>query len=224
MWKQYHCRSGCAIIFGRTAWLAHIIVEKNHRNRGIGYFIVNELVNTLKKMQVKSVSLIATELGEPVYLKVGFRFIMDYLYFKREKVWRETSISDNIIPFDKRYQNDLINMDSEISGGKRENLIRMFLNSSKLFVENGRLTGFYLPGLGEGQIFALTETAGTGLMTLKYLTVEKAVLPAENRAGIDFLIHQGFVLSETKGKRMVLGENVPWKPEGYYSRAGGNFG
>ena len=54
--------------------------------------------------------------------------------------------------------------------------------------------------------------------------MDKAVIPAENKAGIEFLKQNGFVESQTKGTRMILGNEVPWFPKKIYSRIGGNFG
>ncbi len=36
---------GTLIVFDSTAWLAHIIVDKNHRNNGIGFQITEKLIN-----------------------------------------------------------------------------------------------------------------------------------------------------------------------------------
>jgi GNAT superfamily N-acetyltransferase len=75
---------GNSILFDKTAWLAHIIVNSDHRNRGIGYKIVDSLIEDIKTRGIETSLLIATELGEPVYIKAGFHKISDYRYFKRE--------------------------------------------------------------------------------------------------------------------------------------------
>ncbi|MCK5463227.1 MAG: hypothetical protein KAI95_09430 [Bacteroidales bacterium] len=61
-------------------------------------------------------------------------------------------------------------------------------------------------------------------MKIKYSKVDKAVLPGENHPGTNFLRQNGFTLSDTKGTRMILGQEIDWKPEHIYSRIGGNFG
>ena len=88
---------GASIIFERTGWLTHIIVEKNYRNRGIGLKITEKLMQDLKSNSVDIFLLIATELGLPVYLKAGFRSLSAYRYFRREKPWKELRISPRII-------------------------------------------------------------------------------------------------------------------------------
>ena len=61
------------------------------------------------------------------------------------------------------------------------------------------------------------------LMKLKYAAIEKAVLPVENKAGITFLLENGFAES-SRALRMLSGEDILWKPANIFSRIGGNFG
>ena len=71
---------GNSIIFKNTAWLAHIIVGTDYRNRGVGFQIVDRLLTELRDKSIDSVLLIATEPGEPVYKKAGFRLISDCIF------------------------------------------------------------------------------------------------------------------------------------------------
>jgi hypothetical protein len=86
------------------------------------------------------------------------------------------------------------------------------------------LVRYYLPNLGEGAIYADSAEAGIELMKLKYSTVDKAVIPAENNIGVEFLQQNGFIKTDSIGKRMILGKDIDWKPECFYSRIGGNYG
>jgi len=216
---------GTSIMFENTGWLAHIIVHKDYRNKGIGYKIVENLLNHLLIKSISSVLLIATELGEPVYKKAGFRVISDYIFLKSDQPWRENSTSKKIMPFRVNYYADITKLDKRISGENRESLIEKHLDNSLMYLDNEGLSGFYLPNLGEGLIIADNSLAGIELMKAKYSEkADKAVIPSENQIGLDFLKKNGFVLSETKGKRMIRGEDINWKPECFFSRIGGNYG
>jgi len=215
---------GSSMVFKNTAWLAHIIVGDGYRNRGIGTRLVDRLLSDLKRMPIHSILLIATELGEPLYKKSGFRFITDYIYLNRKESWNETPFSAHVVPFTKEYYGDVISLDRRVSGEDREALISMFLERGLIYSERHKLTGFYLPDLGEGLIFADNPKAGTELMKIKYSGVDKAVLPSGNPDAIDFLKRNGFSESDTTGKRMLLGREVDWKPGCFYGRTGGNFG
>lgn len=215
---------GSAIVFKKTAWIAHVIVDKNYRNRGVGYHIVDYLISQINNHHIETILLIATKLGEPVYKKAGFRPVSHYVYLKREKDWRDKELSKHIQPYQSPYYQQIIALDALISGESREPLMQKHLDDCLVYLENQELKGFYLPTLGEGAIYATHPDIGVCFMELKYSIVDKAVLPSENEHGIDFLTRNGFVKTQDFGKRMVLGKNINWKPACIYSRIGGNYG
>ena len=215
---------GNSIIFSNTAWIAHIIVKKEYRNKGIGFQIVNYLIKTVEEKSIESVLLIATELGEPVYKKAGFRIISDYIRLDREHLWIKNPVAKNIVPYTNNFYSEIINFDKMISGEDREPLIRLYLKNGLIYLDKNKLRGFYLPDLGEGPVFADNAEAGRELMKVKYSKTDNAVIPAENIAGIDFLKQNGFKITGIKGKRMILGKDILWKPGCFYSRIGGNYG
>jgi N-acetylglutamate synthase-like GNAT family acetyltransferase len=215
---------GCSISFEKTAWLAHIIVSDDYRNQGVGSAIVDELLNNSKTKGIETVLLVATELGEPVYTKAGFSKVSEYRYFRKEKMLPKNVISDKIQPYKKEFHKDIIQLDRCISGENREKLLEIYLGKSFVFIDNNVVCGYFMPDLGEGPVLACTIEAGIELMRFRYSDFERATIPEENKTGIEFLHRIGFVETETKGTRMILGKEVQWKPEMIYSRIGGNFG
>jgi GNAT superfamily N-acetyltransferase len=215
--------TGTTINLEYTAWLAHIIVDMSFRGRGIGFQLVDELIRICGRQNEKSILLTATQLGEPLYKKHGFRPVSDYIFFTRQKPWNPYPVSLSIIPYVSRYNAEIYEMDRKITGENRVKILRTFLKTSLLFVRGNVVRGCYFPDLGEGMIIADTHEAGIELMKLKYATADKAVLPAENTLGIDFLVENGFT-ETSRCKRMILGTDISWKPECIFSRIGGNFG
>lgn len=215
---------GNAIVFEKSAWLAHVIVRKDHRNCGIGLKIVERLLADVKGKSVDSVSLIATDLGEPVYIKAGFRIVSDYLSFKRDSPWIDQGVSERIEFYQDKFYADIMRIDHEISGERREPLIRKYLAGSYVYLDRDQIGGYYLPELGEGPVCATRPDAGVELMRIKYSKADRAVTPAENKTAIVFLQANGFVAAGIKGRRMVYGKDIPWQPEKYFSRIGGNYG
>ncbi|MFH2096613.1 MAG: GNAT family N-acetyltransferase [Bacteroidota bacterium] len=216
--------TGVSIVFNKTAWLAHIIVASEYRNRGLGSIITEKLIEIARKNGVETCLLIATELGLPVYKKAGFRVLADYYFLERKQPGKIEIPTAGIEKYRNVYLNELLSLDKKITGENRESLIRLHLNDSWVFREDGKITGFYLPRLGEGPIMAETLNAGLELMKIRIADSGKAVLPAANYAGIEFLRKNGFCLTEKKGVRMLLGQDVDWKPECIYNRIGGNYG
>jgi hypothetical protein len=215
--------SGVLIHHGDTAWLAHIIVHQEHRKKGIGSFIVETLLQQAEKLSVQTKLLIATALGEPVYLKAGFRSVSTYRFFKKEAPLTNSSVCEDIIDLEDKFISQVYELDKLVSGEDRRATIGNYLSQAKVFVKKGEVKGFYLPLLGEGLIIAKDKTAGLELMALKHSTINKAVLPEENVTGIKFLKDNGFV-EFSQGRRMIYGADIPWKPECFFSRIGGNLG
>ncbi len=215
---------GASITYKDTSWIAHIIVDQNFRKHGIGTMIVQKLLEELNKHNIDTCLLIATELGKSVYERLGFRTVSDYLFFKKEKDCIGIPKFRNFEPYREEYFPPIIALDRRASGEEREGLFKNKLGGTIVYIENGVLLGFYSPEIGEGLVIADTADAGTELMKIKYSTADKAVIPAENMAGVEFLKANGFIESATKGTRMILGKNISWIPEKIFSRIGGNFG
>lgn len=215
---------GTAICFNKTGWLAHIIVHKDFRNQGIGFTITQKLVEILKNKSVETYSLIATTLGRPVYIKAGFRIISKYAFLQRESPWPTSTVSKNIIPFSAEHLPSILAMDKKISGEDRTSLFYEYLNGALVFIENKRVAGYYLPDLKEGPIYAESVTAGLELMKLKYADCDRAVIPNQNTVALDFLVKNGFKLTDKVGTRMAMGNDLNWRPKNFYGRIGGNLG
>jgi GNAT superfamily N-acetyltransferase len=58
------------ILHKATAWLAHIIVDPDFRNRGIRTKIVNVLMDRLKNRGCLTIFIVATKLGD-----LGLKFL-----------------------------------------------------------------------------------------------------------------------------------------------------
>ncbi len=215
---------GSLMVFGKTGWLAHIIVDKDLRNRGIGTQITERLISDGTRKSVTTLLLIATEMGFPVYEKLGFRIVSEYLYYKREEPWQDFLLSPNIYPYEKSMDRAIFQLDREISGEDRRPILAECLGSSLVYLTENALEGIFMPDLGEGLIIARTPEAGLELMKVKYAKADSAVLPEQNQAGRDFLEQNGFTITAKKRTRMILGKDINWIPENIFSRIGGNYG
>jgi GNAT superfamily N-acetyltransferase len=209
--------------FGSTAWLSHIITRPEFRKKGIAGAIVNHLHKSLMNSGCETISLIATDYGYPVYKKAGFIIQSEYVFFARKDQSWNFSPSKNIIRYSENYMDDILHLDKKISGEDRSVLFTAKLPDSYIYLTDGRASGFYLPGLGEGLIIADNSEAGINLLNLKCSGFKSCTLPCENTEAIVFLQDHGYI--ETKRvKRMISGPEFLWHPENIYSRIGGNFG
>lgn len=211
---------GNAIIHSDTAWLSHIIVGIQYRNRGLGALITKSLIDIVHKQKIPTILLIATKSGEPVYQKAGFVKETEYQSFIQEKKF---IINDESIPFHSSYEKQILDLDKKISGELRGALLKPHLHESRLIVDNQMLKGFYLPTLGEGMIMADADDAGIKLLSIKHREIQRTALPVNNRAAHQFLLKQGFA-EGFKGTKMFLGKPISCCPEKNFSRIGGNLG
>jgi GNAT superfamily N-acetyltransferase len=215
--------TGAILMHQNSAWLAHIIVDPDYRNKGIGAFITESLIANLQKNGCKTILLIASVLGEPVYQKLGFKKECEYLFFKNEEYNITGSENKLIKDITTEDFQDVLNLDKKASGEDRSVLFQPYLKSAKIFVENGVLSGFYLPALGEGLVVATNETVGVELLKLKLSVKSLVVVPSSNIAVQKFLTENNFCEFQ-KGTRMCLGSPVSFKGEMIYSRIGGYLG
>lgn len=204
--------------------LGHIIVDESYRGQGIGYKIVKYLVDVAIKKGLSSINLIATDLGVPVYKKVGFRTVGAYEFFKREQDFTPNPLSNQVQVATSAHYEQILKLDQEITGENRRELIENHLKRAVIFEQAGSVEGYYFPQLGQGPIYAKTKRAGLGLMELKYSTIDTAVLPADNTIGVQFLVRNGFEPQHTTAIRMTYGAEMLWHPNLIFSRIGGNYG
>ena len=214
---------GSLIIHKDVAWLAHIITHPNYRRNGFGTIITKKLVNLSKENNCSTIYLIATDTGKKLYKTLGFVEEVEYLFFKNNTKKSNFKISENIIHYNKRFKNQILELDKNISSENRENHLKKFLNDSFVYYKNNVIEGFYLPSFGEGLILANIPQAGNELLKIHINSNDKVVLTEHNLSTIKFLKNSGFDQYLT-GTRMILGLKRPVQYEKIFNRIGGNLG
>lgn len=213
---------GTTLLHKDTAWLAHIIVHEKHRKRGLGNFITSFLLKELEPQKFRSVNLLATPLGEPVYRKLGFRDNGNYTFFKKEGVLSSES-NERIIQVNDVLWPQVKTMDAYITGEDREIRMEEHRDNCLVFARDGKVLGYHLPGLGEGFIGATDPVAGLALSRKRLESQSIAVIPDQNNIAVEFLSSQGFEPFR-HATRMYLGDAGAWRGEHVYQRVSGQIG
>lgn len=212
---------GTSIFHRQSAWVAHIIVGKDFRNQGIGTLITDALIKDIIERKFKTIQLVATPIGEPIYRKLGFQKDIEYAFVKNGT---NTSEPNNILQSQPEYFDEIISLDSHASGEDRTELLTPQLKEAKVILDDRKVSGFYMPSLGEGLIVASNAEAGVKLMQFKHSKDFKyAAIPRPNDAALKFLHNHGYIEFRV-GIRMWYGEKLSWHPEMLYGRIGGNLG
>ena len=122
----------------------------------------------LRLERVEHQVLVATNMGEPIYKKLGFQVTSNYIFFARQE---EPSAEVEVVGTQALAAEDeraLFALDREITGESREAFLRRYLRGA--WVHSGAgdtLDGYYLPELGTGLLVAENDEAG---LALRYLS------------------------------------------------------
>ena len=216
---------GIAIVHGTISWLGTIIVLPEYRRRGIGKEITSHLIEYCKSKGCKTQILVASEMGEPVYRKLGFTTSATYIFYKRESIAPIQRISNvrEVRQEDVKYIKEL---DKEITREERFTFLERFLSTGYVYnpEKSDSITGVYLPDYGTGLIIAKDSTAGLTLMKLRFNQGKtKIVIPSSNMIAQEYLLSERFQ-EYRRAPRMVLGEDVNWNPAMVYNRGTGYCG
>lgn len=216
--------TGNVFLKEKIGWLANIIIAENLRGKGLGFKMTKFLVDFLNKKGCETQLLIATELGEPVYKKIGFKKISDYQCFDTETE-NQYNYTNSIRKLEKSDLENLYKLDKEANGENRKHLIDKYYPTGLGYFNNdNELLGFYLPDFGRGLVLSRDKQAGIELLKLKHSKKGKrTLLPIENKDGVDFLEKSG-LKKGYKCSKMILGKKNIWTPKYIYSYGSGYCG
>jgi GNAT superfamily N-acetyltransferase len=218
---------GCGIgmINGTVSWLGTIIVLPEYRRQGIGQAITEHLIEYCRSKGCTTQLLTASEMGEPLYRRLGFRTDSLYVFYKCETPHHFPDIpcvrkiqEQDFIPAKK--------LDREITCEDRFPYISRFFSTGWVYCANASssIDGVFLSEMGQGFILARTPEAGIALMKLRvHLGKTSAVIPEANSIAKELLLAEGFQ-EYRRSPRMVLGRDLPWQPRMLYNRATGYCG
>jgi len=216
---------GNMMVFGAVCWIGNIVVSEKHRKKGLGTKITEYLVQKGLELGAVTFNLVATEMGQSIYRKLGFETECMYEFYKLEIALLKSKPSKKIRAANTSDMGEIINLDYKITHERRDEMIHLFRDSIHIIQEpGGKLEGYYLRGLGEGFIAAENFESGIDLLKVKLAYGDKkVVVPSMNVKTRDFLIQYGFKKSMDL-PRMTLGEKCNWKPDHIFSRGTGYCG
>jgi hypothetical protein len=173
---------------GSVSWLGTIIVLPEYRRQGIGQKITSHLIDYCRSKGCTSQLLTASEMGEPIYRKLGFEINSTYVFYKRESIVPTQQIS-NVREMREEDFLAVKRLDIEVTGEDRSQFIERFLSTGWIYSSGtyAGITGFYLPDFGGGLIIAREAGAGLELMKLRLNRGKTtAVVPATNIIAQEF--------------------------------------
>lgn len=214
---------GQGIATGSTGWVGNIIVRADARNRGIGSRMTSELVDRLRARGCATVILVATDVGGPVYRKLGFRTTSEYVFLDVPRL--PVPSPGRVRRLEPRDVPEIVSLDATATGESRVALLEPHLGTGWVHVDGGGVAdGVFLPSFGAGFVVADSPAAGLELLRFKHALYDcDAVVPAANESALQFLRGHG-ARETSRSPRMVLGDEAPWRPECIFARASGYCG
>jgi ribosomal protein S18 acetylase RimI-like enzyme len=222
--------TGLATANGSVGWLSAIVVAADVRRRGFGRAMTDELCRRLRAAGCETLSLEATDAGRPMYERMGFRLVTHYHQLQADHL-DERSVP----PLGARVRQmrpvDLpavFELDRQATGEDRSAALAVVAEAGGWVLEDdgadgsgaargGSLRGFLLPTeRAHGAVIAPRPEDGIYLLDLhRYLVAPgahvRAGVPDEHEAGWRELEARGW--KETwLAPRMLLGPDVPWRP------------
>jgi len=216
--------TGTLILWGTSAWMAQVITAPEFRGRGLATRIVDHLITEGRRLGVRTLSLVATDAGWPLYARAGFRVEGEYQFWRRPTpAPAEPEASEGLQPLGEGRWSDAAPLDSLATGEDRGPWLEPLAEDGWVTTGSRGVTGFFLPSAGEGLVVARTVRAGVALLHRRLDGSDRAVVPVENPQAPSVLESRGFVPG-LRARRMVLGPGLDRRPEWVWPRIAGSLG
>jgi GNAT superfamily N-acetyltransferase len=209
-------------------WLGLVFVAPALRGHGLGSKLTSTGLDYLHDQGSRSIPLAATDLGRPIYEKLGF--VIDGYYsvlLGRASVETE-AVADGVRSLQPRDLAAASALDRAATGEDRHQLLKALAPGWQVEHE-GRAHGYALRSpWGFGPVIAEDERSGRRLLrALRGLARPgdeiRMMVPRDNHAAVNYLVEAGLEQRSVL-PRMRLGESVAWQPSRIWGLVNASFG
>jgi len=207
---------------GRVGWVGLVFVAPSWRGRGLGAELTRATLRCLEDLGSRSFLLAATELGRPIYDRLGFSVDGHYVVFSGH-----ARVDPLVDPRLRRLQPDDLDavcaLDQAATAEDRSHMIRAVADG--WVVSDARsVRGFALrTPWGLGPAIAANTAAGALLIDVLRSNAPRSdmllTMPDANTAAMEHVRNVGFV-EQRRLPRMLLGDPVAWRPDHIWTISG----
>ena len=218
-----------SFLYGQSAWVGLLIVDKHYRREGIGTLLMNKALHQVSTQGATTVRLEAVQDAVPLYERMGFSQEFDSLRMKRHRKGPVTGMKYST--FTPDILEEIAFFDAPYFGSSRTHFLQRCykLSTLRLMKKNSSIAGYLLartadshkigPCVAEnGDVFE--HLLKTALSQLPGDISIRIGIPACNEEGVDILSQYGFTSTSTS-VRMVRGtRKFQGNPEKIYAIGG----
>lgn len=210
--------------YAHTGWIGHVFVRPDLRGHGLGTRMTSVALDVLQRAGCDSILLAATELGRPIYERLGFKVESSYHELRGTALPKTVELAPYrpLLPSDRAA---LLTLDRQVSGDDRGPILARLGDFAWGVTSSGSLAGAavllpwggawaaLLPGAGRVETAALVRL----IRTVGSIGPEVIVYPPdENRLALEELRDNGFEELRTI-PRMVQGKHSKWLPSAVWN-------
>jgi GNAT superfamily N-acetyltransferase len=202
---------------GSAGWVGTVFVAPAARGRGVGGALTDATIEALEASGCRTLVLVATDEGRPIYERRGFEVETSYLILETTGTGAGGS---PLRPFREEDLEAMTVLDRQGTGENRRHLLRAFANETSarcLDDADGGLRGFVVRAPWGGAATVAAEPAhGLAILDARRAAAppEKTIragLLAENRDVIERLLADGWTVGRN-APRLIRGEPLDWRP------------
>jgi predicted N-acetyltransferase YhbS len=210
---------------GPVAWIGTIWVDQSRRRQGIGLELTRVSIETAEAAGCRTLVLVATELGRPMYERLGFEVQTWYRILEAPGLGSDER-DPRIRPFAAADLPAIVALDAPATGEDRAHILAAFASpdtASVLELDDGSLGGFVVrapwgggatiaPRLGDAETILHARRIGRGPDQRV-----RAGLLAENEAGLERLAATGWT-EAWRAPRLIRGDPLTWQPSAIWGQ------
>jgi GNAT superfamily N-acetyltransferase len=209
---------------GSVGWLGAVFVDRDHRGRGLGGALTERSIADLEAAGCRSLVLVATSAGLPMYEKRGFEVETRYRTFETSG----TGTADGTGRLRSFRSADLAAMaelDRVATGEDRAHLLQAFATetSARVLDRAGRICAFVVRApWGGGATIAPDPADAAAILEARRASASpdkrvRAGIVSSNGAGVELFARLGWT-EAWSAPRLRRGEPLEWQPDGIWGQ------
>lgn len=213
--------TGVGTANGAVGWIGTIWVDPDHRGAGLGRALTQAVIDGLDASGCRTLVLVATDQGLPLYERMGFRLQTRYRILEAPGLDPATAASDSAVrAFDPADLPAIVDLDRAATGEDREHAIRRFASpaTARVLDIEGVIRGFVIRAPWGGGATVAAEAADA----IRILDARRRASGPGGRVRVGLVEENvgGLATLEAAGltpiwsaPRLIRGDPRDWRPD-----------